>query len=122
MLHSLNNNNINNNDSILILAYAQKSPYITRITQRFVMDIGGEIDLDCSTRHSREQNVSWVKVTRDQINASIELAGSTLIVKDPKVSLITQIKQDGSQYTIHVTSYENNISLMCLLNNNLIWK
>jgi len=121
MLHDLINNN-NNNNTFLILAYSQKSPYITHITQRLVIDIGGEIDLDCSTRHSREHNVLWVKVAKDQINGSIELVGSTLIVKDPKVSLITQIKQDSSQYTIHVTSYEKNISTMCLLNINLFWK
>jgi len=110
MLDNLNNNN---NDSILILAYSQKSPFITHITLRLVIDIEDEMDLDCSTRHSREHHVLWIKVTKDQLNASIELSGSTLIVKDPKVSLITEIKQDSSRHKIHVTSYEKkNISPM----------
>jgi len=103
MLHTL----INNNDSILILAYSQKTPYITHITQELVIDIGGEMNLDCSTKHYQEPNSSWVKVAKDQIDASIELSsGSVLTVKDPKVSLITEIKQDSSQYIIHVISYE----------------
>jgi len=104
MLHNLINNN---NDSILILAYSQKSPNITHITQELVIDIGGEMDLDCSTKHSREPNSSWVKVAKDQIVASIELSsGSVLIVKNPNVSLITEIKQNSSRYIIHVTSYK----------------
>jgi len=105
VLYNLNNNN---NDSILILAYSQKSPYITHITLRHVIDIGSEMDLNCSTRHSREHNVLWIKVTKDQLNASIELSGSILIVKDPNISLITEIKLDSSRYKIHVSSYEKN--------------
>ncbi|CAH1732404.1 lachesin-like isoform X3 [Aphis gossypii] len=85
------------------LANSQKTPYITHITQELVIDIGGEMNLDCSTKHSQEPNSSWVKVAKDQIDASIELSsGSVLTVKDPKVSLITEIKQDSSQYIIHI--------------------
>ncbi|XP_050063472.1 lachesin-like isoform X2 [Aphis gossypii] len=102
MLDNLNNNN---NDSILILAYSQNSLYITHITLRLV-DTEDEMDLDCSTRHFREHHVLWIKVTKDQLNASIELSGSTLIVKDPKISLITEIKQDSSRYKIHIHSIQ----------------
>ncbi|XP_050063471.1 lachesin-like isoform X1 [Aphis gossypii] len=103
---------MNNIYAVLLLlniniAYSQKRPYITHITQRLEIDVGGEIDLDCSTRHSREHNVLWVKIAKDQINGSIELVGSTLIVKDPTVSLITQIKQDSSRYIIHIHSFQD---------------
>jgi len=102
MLHNLINNN---NDSILILAYSQKTPFIPPITQTLVRDIGGEVDLDCSTKHFLEFNVLWFKVTKDEIGESILLSsGSTLIVKDPRVSLITEIKQDSSRFIIRVIS------------------
>ncbi|KAF0721082.1 lachesin-like [Aphis craccivora] len=64
------------------------------------------MDLNCSTRHSREHNVLWIKVTKDQLNASIELSGSILIVKDPNISLITEIKLDSSRYKIHIHSIQ----------------
>ena len=60
-----------------------------------------------SIKHSQEFYVSWVKVAKVPIDASIVLSsGSTLIVKDPRVSLRTEIKQDSSRYIIHVSSYE----------------
>jgi len=107
MLHNLVNNN---NDSILILAYLQKMPFISHTTHQIVSDIGGEVDLDCSYKHSREFNVLWIKVIKNQIDASIVLSsGNKLIVKDPRVSLVTEIKKDTSRYIIHVTSYEKKI-------------
>jgi len=111
MLHNVINNN---NDSILILAYSQKMPFISHTTHQLVRDIGSEVDLDCSTKHSREFNVLWIKIIKNQIDASIVLSsGSTLIVKDPRVSLVTEIKQDSSRYIIHVTSYEKKIYAPC---------
>jgi len=99
MLHNIINNN---NDSILILAYSQITP---NITQELVRDIGGEVNLDCSTKHFLEINVLWFKVPKDEKDASILLSsGSTLIVNDPRVSLITEIKQNSSRYIIHVIS------------------
>ncbi|XP_027849989.2 lachesin-like [Aphis gossypii] len=91
----------------ITLAYSQKNPFIPPITQTLVRDIGGEVDLDCSTKHFLEFNVLWFKVTTDEIDTSILLSsGSTLIVKDPRVSLITEIKQDSSRFIIHINDIQ----------------
>ncbi|CAH1732422.1 unnamed protein product [Aphis gossypii] len=85
------------------LAYSQEPSFISHISQKLVKDIGDEAEMACSTKYSREFNVSWVKVAEDPIDESIVLSsGSTLIVKDPRVSLITEIKQDSSRYIIHI--------------------
>jgi len=66
--------------------------------------------LDCSTINNPEVNVVWVKVAKDQIDASIVLSSkSTLIVDDPRVTLISELKQDSNRYIIHVTSFEKKI-------------
>jgi len=104
MLHNLINNN---NDSILILAYSQNTSIISHITQKLVREVGGEVDVDRSTKHYQVFNVLWFKVIKDQIDASILLSsGSTLLVKDSRVSLRTEKNQDNSRYIIHVINYE----------------
>ncbi|CAH1732425.1 unnamed protein product [Aphis gossypii] len=91
----------------ITLAYSQKMPFISHTTRQFVRDIGSEVDLDCSTKHSREFNVLWIKVIKNQTDESIVLSsGSTLIVKDPRVSLVTEIKQDSSRYIIHINNIQ----------------
>jgi len=91
----------------LILAYSQEPSFISHISQKLVKEIGDDAEMACSTKHSQEFSVSWFKVANDPIDASIVLSsGSTLIVKDPRVSLTTEMKQDSSRYIIHVSSYE----------------
>lgn len=90
-----------------MLAYSQEPSFISHIPQKIVKDIGDDAEMACSTKRSQEFYVSWVMVAKDAIDASIVLSsGSTLIVKDPRVSLTTEIKQDSSRYIIHVSSYE----------------
>ncbi|KAF0761910.1 lachesin-like [Aphis craccivora] len=82
-------------------------PFISHTTHQIVSDIGGEVDLDCSYKHSREFNVLWIKVIKNQIDASIVLSsGNKLIVKDPRVSLVTEIKKDTSRYIIHINNIQ----------------
>jgi len=101
MLHNLINNN---NDSILILAYSQKTPFISHITQTLVKDIGDEAEMACSTIYSKEFNVLWVKVTKYRIDESIVLSsGSTVIVNDPRVTLMSEINPDSSRHVLQVT-------------------
>ncbi|XP_027847766.2 lachesin-like isoform X2 [Aphis gossypii] len=85
------------------LACFQKSESISNITRKIVKDIGDEVYLDCSTINNPEVNVVWVKVAKDQIDESIVLSSkSTLIVDDPRVTLISELKQDSNRYIIHI--------------------
>ena len=44
----------------LFLAYGQRTPTISHITQQQIRDIGGQVDLDCSVHYANDYPVLWV--------------------------------------------------------------
>ncbi|XP_025203503.1 lachesin-like [Melanaphis sacchari] len=79
------------------LAYSQRTPIITHITQKLIKDIGDTVELACTTFNTKGFNVLWVKVIQEPIIFSF---GSTLIVNDPRISLIQDI--DSNQYILKI--------------------
>lgn len=93
----LNINNILN----FLLAYTQRTPTISHITQKPIKDIGGTAELTCSVLYAMDFPVLWVKIDRGKVTDPVVLStGSTLIIKDSRFSLRQDI--DSSSYTLQV--------------------
>ncbi|XP_001945161.1 lachesin [Acyrthosiphon pisum] len=83
------------------LAFSQRTPTISHITQKPIKDIGGTAEMTCSVLYAMDFPVLWVKVDKEKITEPVMLSsGSTLIIKDSRFSLRQDI--DSTSYTLQI--------------------
>jgi hypothetical protein len=80
------------------LAYGQRTPSISYITQEQIKDIGGSVSLDCSVQYAKDYNVEWVKLGNDDV--LVISVGSTRIIRDSRFSLRYDLS--SSTYTLQI--------------------
>jgi len=100
MLHNL----INNTNLILILAYSQRTPMISHITQKQITDIGDTTELTCTVLYGSDFNILWIKVDKERsIDPVTFSSGSTLIIRDSRLSL--RYDMDSNSYSLQVSKF-----------------
>lgn len=99
MLYNL----IKNTNLIFILAYSQRTPMISHITQQRITDIGDTTELTCTVLYASDFNILWIKVDKERSTEPVTFSsGSTLIIRDSRLSL---------RYDVHSNSYSLQVSI-----------
>ncbi|XP_053622060.1 lachesin isoform X1 [Plodia interpunctella] len=89
------------------IAYGQRTPTISHITQEQIRDIGGQVDLDCSVHYANEYPVIWVKYDRLRTTESIPLSTNAgLILRDSRFSL--RYDDATATYTLSIKDIQEN--------------
>ncbi|KAJ2943331.1 hypothetical protein O0L34_g12138 [Tuta absoluta] len=89
------------------LAFAQRTPTISHITQEQIRDIGGQVDLDCSVHYAHDYPVLWVKYDRYKSTESLPLStNSGLIIRDSRFSL--RFDDASATYTLSIKDIQEN--------------
>lgn len=81
------------------IAFAQRTPSISYISQEQIKDIGGTVELECSVQYAREYSVIWSKVGRGGDTVFLS-TGSSLVIKDSRFAL--RFDQASTTYTLQI--------------------
>lgn len=104
MFHNL----IINTNLILVIAYSQRTPMISHITQKRITDIGGTTELTCTVLYGSDFNILWIKVDKERSTDPVTFSsGSTLIIRDSRLSL--RYDRDSNSYSLHVRHFKRAI-------------
>lgn len=110
MFHNL----INNTNLILVLAYSQRTPMISHITQKRITDIGGTTELTCTVLYGSDFNILWIKVDKERSTDPVTFSsGSTLIIRDSRLSL--RYDRDSNSYSLQVRHSRRTILIKFIL-------
>jgi len=74
------------------LAFTQRTPIITRVTQKPIKDIGDTVELTCSVLYAREFSILWVKVLPNDI--TVISNGYAMVIKDTRFSMDPNTDRD----------------------------
>ncbi|XP_022161313.1 lachesin-like [Myzus persicae] len=87
------------------LAYSQRSPMISHITQKLVKEIGDTAEMACTTLYAQDFNVLWVKADNEKLTEPIIFSsGGSLIVSDPRLSLRRDM--DYNRYILRINDIQ----------------
>lgn len=83
------------------IAYGQRTPTISHITQQQIRDIGGQVDLDCSVHYANDYPVLWLKHDRLRSQEILPLSSNSgLIIRDSRFSL--RFDAASATYTLSI--------------------
>lgn len=86
---------------ILTIAFAQRTPTISYITQEQIKDIGDTVELECSVQYAQQYPVLWMKVDKQKISEQVPIStGSTLIIHESRFALRKDTA--SSTYTLQI--------------------
>ncbi|XP_060843877.1 lachesin-like [Rhopalosiphum padi] len=85
--------------------YSQRTPIISRITQKSITDIGGTTELTCTVLYASDFSILWVKVDKERSTEPVTFStGSTLIIRDSRLSL--RQDTDSNSYTLQISDIQ----------------
>ncbi|XP_073978485.1 septate junction protein lachesin isoform X2 [Rhodnius prolixus] len=86
---------------LLSVAFAQRTPTISHITQEQIKDIGGVVELECSVQYAQDYPILWIKVSPGrQLDPLPVSTGSALIIRDSRFSV--RYDPASSTYTLQI--------------------
>jgi len=82
------------------------TPIITHISQNQIKDIGGTAEMECTVSNPLNYNVLWTKFDLEESNDTILFShGSTLNIKDSRLSIIKDSHMGLIRYTLQVSRH-----------------
>ncbi|XP_029341441.1 lachesin-like [Acyrthosiphon pisum] len=83
------------------------TPIITHISQNQIKDVGDKAEMECTVSNPLDYYVLWTKFDLEKSNDSILFSfGSTLNIKDSRLSITKDSKMDLIRYTLQINDIQ----------------
>ncbi|XP_003241581.1 lachesin [Acyrthosiphon pisum] len=87
------------------LAYSERTPMISHITQKRITDIGDTTELTCTVLYGSDFNILWIKVDKERSTEPVTFSsGSTLIIRDSRLSL--RYDMGSNSYSLQISDIQ----------------
>ncbi|XP_076310249.1 lachesin-like [Tachypleus tridentatus] len=87
--------------------YAQQNPTISFITKEIVVNIGDDVDLECSVEYASQYPVLWAKINyNNPFNNLFVSSDSSKILPDPRYSVVQNTDGTTNTYTLQITKIQ----------------